>query len=159
VDVHYEIYDGIPVIGKWLTVSNGTTRSLGLDRVAVERLALVEAESAVDERPDVAWRTPPITVLSDYMFKGMDIVTGNQVARWTNDPAFDTQVSYALKTPCVLVCEPPIGPGVTLAPGEIFTSFRVLVRPATTPPNANARASPPGAPIAPSPPGAPKTPS
>lgn len=125
VDVHYEIYDGIPVIGKWLTVSNGTTRSLGLDRVAVERLALVEAESAVDERPDVAWRTPPITVLSDYMFKGMDIVTGNQVARWTNDPAFDTQVSYALKTPCVLVCEPPAGPGVTLAPGEIFTSFRV----------------------------------
>lgn len=125
VTVHHEIYDGLPVLGKWLTVSNGTERAITLDRFASERLAVVEAESAVDERTDIAWRTPAITVFSDYMFKGMDVVTGNQVASWRTDPDFKTQVSYALKTPCRLVCEPPIGPGVRLAPGETFTSFRV----------------------------------
>ncbi|MBL9135506.1 MAG: hypothetical protein JNK85_06540 [Verrucomicrobiales bacterium] len=125
VSLHYEIYDGIPVIGKWITVSNATSRTITIDRLTTERLAIVEAESAVDERPDIAWRTPAITTLSDYMFKGMDAVTGNQVARWTVDPAFDTQVSYPLKTPCILVCEPPIGPGVPLKPGEGLTSFRV----------------------------------
>ncbi|MCW5551967.1 MAG: alpha-galactosidase [Verrucomicrobiae bacterium] len=125
VTVHHEIYDGLPVLGKWLTVSNGTERAITLDRFASERLAVVEAESAVDERTDIAWRTPAITVFSDYMFKGMDVVTGNQVAAWRTDPEFKTQVSYALKTPCRLVCEPPIGPGVRLAPGETFTSFRV----------------------------------
>jgi len=124
VTVHHELYDGLPVLGKWLTVSNGTGRILTLDRFASERFAVVEAESAVDERTEIAWRTPPLTVLSDYMFKGMDVVTGNQVASWHPDPEFKTQVSYALKTPCRLVCEPPIGPGIKLAPGETFTSFR-----------------------------------
>lgn len=125
ITVHHELYDGLPVLGKWLTVSNGTARSITVDRFMSERLAMVEAESAVDERTDIAWRTPAITVLSDYMFKGMDVVTGNQVASWRTDPEFKTQVSYPLKTPCVLVCEPPIGPGVRLAPGETLTSFRV----------------------------------
>lgn len=124
VEVHYEVYDGLPVLGKWLRLQNRSNRSVRIDRVTTERLAAVEAESAVDERPNIAWRTPAIAVLSDYMFKGMDWVTGNQVARWTNDPAFTTQVSYELKTPCLLVCEPPIGPGVVLGPGETFTSFR-----------------------------------
>lgn len=124
VIIHHELYDGLPVLGKWLTVSNGTDRAITLDRFTSERLAVVEAESAVDERLDIAWRTPAITVLSDYMFKGMDVVTGNQVASWRPDPEFKTQVSYPLKTPCLLVCEPPLGPGVRLAPGETFTSFR-----------------------------------
>lgn len=124
VIIHHELYDGLPVLGKWLTVSNGTDRAITLDRFTSERLAVVEAESAVDERSDIAWRTPAITVLSDYMFKGMDVVTGNQIASWRADPEFKTQVSYPLKTPCLLVCEPPIGPGVRLAPGETFTSFR-----------------------------------
>lgn len=124
VTIHHELYDGLPVLGKWLTVSNGTTSAITLDRFSSERLAVVEAESAVDERTDIAWRTPAITVLSDYMFKGMDIVTGNQVASWRTDPEFKTQVSYNRNTPCLLVCEPPIGPGVRLAPGETFTSFR-----------------------------------
>ena len=124
VTVHHELYDGLPVLGKWLTVSNGTARTLTLDRFTSERLAVVEAESAVDERTDIAWRTPAITVVSDYMFKGMDVVTGNQVASWRTDPEFRTQVSYPLKTPCLLVCEPPIGPGLRLSPGGTFTSFR-----------------------------------
>ncbi len=124
VTVHHELYDGLPVLGKWLTVSNGTARTITLERFTSERLAIVEAESAVDERTEIAWRTPAITALSDYMFKGMDVVTGNQVASWRTDPEFKTQVSYALKTPCLLVCEPPIGPGARLAPGETFTSFR-----------------------------------
>jgi len=123
-DVHYEIYDGLPVIGKWVRIHNQTEHRLQIDRLTTERLAAVEAESAVDERPNIAWRTPAITVLSDYMFKGMDWVTGNQVARWTNDPAFTTQVSYELKTPCLLICEPPMGPAVRLENGETFTSFR-----------------------------------
>lgn len=124
VQVHYEIYQGVPVIGKWLTIRNGTGRTITLDRFSSERLAAVEAESAVDERPDIAWRTPAITVLSDYMFKGMDAVTGNQVGHWVTDPQYTTQVSYPLKTPCVLVCEPPLGPGARIEPGTTFTTFR-----------------------------------
>lgn len=122
--IHHEIYDGLPVLGKWLTVQNGTSNALTLDRFALERLAIVEAESAVDERPGVAWRTPAIDVLSDYMFKGMDLVTGNQIGSWQPDPGYRTQVSYAHKTPCLLVVAPPLGPGVRIPPGGSWTSFR-----------------------------------
>ncbi len=124
VTVHYELYDGVPVLGKWLTLSNGTDRAVSVDRFALERLAIVEAESAVDERASIHWRTPAIDVFSDYMFKGMDFVTGNQVASWQADPEYATQVSYNLKTPCVLVVEPAVGPGYRLEPGQSFTTFR-----------------------------------
>ncbi|MFO0898719.1 MAG: hypothetical protein U0836_14945 [Pirellulales bacterium] len=124
VTVRYELYDGLPVLGKWISVSNSSGQPVRLDRFESERLAVVEAESAVDERPGVAWRVPDLDVLSDYMFKGMDLSTGNQVAVWKEDPAYNTQVSYALKTPAVLVVRPPIGPGLTIPSGETWTSFR-----------------------------------
>lgn len=125
VTVHYELYDGLPVLGKWLTVSNGTSQPLTLDRVTTEVLAAVEAESAVDSRPTNRWRLPPLAVLSDYSFGGMDPVTSSRVTEWVADPEYRTQVHYARLTPCLLLCRPPIGPGVTLAPGEVWRSFRV----------------------------------
>lgn len=124
VTVHYELHDGLPVFGKWLTFQNNTGREIVLNRFTVERLAVTEAESAVDERTNIAWRVPAMDVLSDYMFKGMDVVTGNQIARWLPDPAYTSQVSYGLRTPCILQVQPPIGPGRHLAPGEAFTTFR-----------------------------------
>lgn len=127
VTIRYEIYDRIPVIGKSLTVTNKTDRPIKIDTLAVEVLAAVEGESSVDTRDIGQWRRPPIEVLSDYMFHGMDMDTANVVARWEADPAYKTQVSYNLQTPCLLVCRPPIGPGVTLKPGESLNSFRVYL--------------------------------
>ncbi len=125
VTVHYELYDGLPVLGKWLTVSNGTTKPVTLDRAITELLAAVEAESAVDARPTNKWRLPPISVMSDYSFGGMDPVTSCRVAEWLPDPEYRTQVHYERKTPCLLVCRPPIGPGVKLDPGQTWESYRV----------------------------------
>lgn len=122
--VHHEIYDGVPVVGKYLTVENKGSRPVTLDRFSNELLAVVETESAVDTRERHQWLPGPIDVLSDYMFKGMDSITANRIASWEKDPAYTTQVSYEMQTPCLLVCRPPVGPGVTLQPGEKFTGFR-----------------------------------
>lgn len=127
LQVHYEIYDGVPVLGKYFTLRNGTDHALTLDRVVLDRLAIVEAESAVDTRERFQWTTPAIDVLSDYMFKGMDPGTATQISSWQTDPEYGTQVSYEKQTPCLLVCQPTIGPGVTLKPGETFTSFRAYL--------------------------------
>lgn len=124
VTVHYEIYDGLPVIGKWISIKNAQAKPIRIDRFESERLAVVEGESAVDDRPDAAWRTPGIDVLSDYMFKGMDATTSNRVAAWEADPAYETQVNYNKKTPCLLVVRPPVGPGLEIDAGETWTSFR-----------------------------------
>ncbi len=124
VTIHYEIYDGIPVIGKWMTISNRGPSVITLEHFVQEHLAIVEAESAVDERKEFAWRTPGIDVFSDYMFHGMDFNTGNQTASWQTDKQYKSQVSYLLNTPCILMVQPPIGPDVQIKPNGFFTTFR-----------------------------------
>ena len=49
VQVHYEIYDGIPVIAKWLCLTNTTGKSVRLDAFASELLATVETAPKIDE--------------------------------------------------------------------------------------------------------------
>ena len=124
VTVHYELYDGLPVLGKWLTVSNGSAQAITIDRAATEMLAVVEAESAVDSRPTNKWRLPPLSLMSDYSFGGMDPVTSSRITEWLPDPDFKTQVHYLRQTPCLLLSRPPVGPGVTLAPGAVWQSWR-----------------------------------
>jgi hypothetical protein len=127
VAVRHEIYDGVPVVAKRVVITNGGQRAITIDGLTTEMLATVEGESNVDSREPAQWRRPPIEVLSDYMFHGVDADTANRVANWLPDPEYTTQVSYNLQTPCLLVCKPPIGPGKSLAPGESLTSFWVYL--------------------------------
>ena len=58
VELHYEIYDGAPIIGKWLIVKNETGAEIKLDKFTLEELAFVEYESDVDHDPAILsmWR-------------------------------------------------------------------------------------------------------
>jgi hypothetical protein len=128
VEVHYEIYDGLPLLAKWLTIRNTTSRPIILNSVTVERLAIVEPESIVDGGP-ANFRRPyrALEVFSDYSFGGN--MTGNADApavRWKSDPVYETQVHYERQTPCLLECSLPIGPEVAIAPRGTFESFRVF---------------------------------
>lgn len=127
VTIHYELYDGLPVMGKWLTVSNLSQRAITVDGLTTELLALVEGESAVDARESGRWRLPAVSVISDYSFGGMDPTTANRVAQWLPDPQYLTQVHYERKTPALLACRAPAGPGVRLEPGQSLASFRIWV--------------------------------
>ena len=42
VSVHYELYDGAPILSKWITVENGTDREIVVDKFRCELLAAVE---------------------------------------------------------------------------------------------------------------------
>jgi hypothetical protein len=125
VEVRYELYDGLPVIGKQLVVVNKGDRTVRVDRFASEVLALVEAESAVGEQP--VWRMPNVHVGSDFMFGGDTPANASKVVHWIPDPAYGTQVNYGLTMPAILECRPPLGPGVELKPGETFESFRAFL--------------------------------
>jgi len=124
VAVHYEMYDGIPLLSKWFTLSNGGPQSVVLDTFTSEILAAVEYESVVDKRE--RWDYPNIHVQSDYSFRGMDFQTANQTTHWVIDPQYNTQVSASSTTPNLLESRPPIGPGVRIEPGKTFESFRTF---------------------------------
>jgi hypothetical protein len=124
VAVHYEMYDGIPLLCKWLTVSNGGPESVTLNTFTSEILAAVEYESVVDKRE--RWEYPNIHVQSDYSFRGMDHQTADHTTYWVVDPQYNTQVNSASQTPNMLESRPPIGPGASIEPGKVFESFRTF---------------------------------
>ncbi len=122
VAAHYEMYDGLPALAKWLTVENHSAKTVRLDRFTSEILGVVEAESIVDAANQ--WASPPIEVLSDYAFGGGTPHNSNHTTYWMPDTAYTTQVSYELKTPCLLECRPPLGPAIDIAPQASFSTFR-----------------------------------
>lgn len=123
VQVHYELYDGLPLLCKWITVRAGA-HSVRLNAFKAEVLAAVEPESSVDFTPE--WEPPVLHVETDMAFDGMNVKGASPAVQWKNDPFYTTQVNYELKTPCLLECAPPIGPDQIIQPGKSFESFRVF---------------------------------
>lgn len=48
VEVHYEIYDGIPAMSKWLRIINNSNKKVRLDSFSSELLALVETAPKIE---------------------------------------------------------------------------------------------------------------
>ncbi len=128
VSIHYEMYDGLPVISKWITVHNNTDTMVTLDRFRGEELAVVEQANWVETRDGVPFPRPDyLHVETDFAFGGFNPGNANRHAvHWRADPEFKTQVNYSLQTPCLMVVEPTYGPEQEIAPGETFESFRIF---------------------------------
>lgn len=124
VSIHYEMYDGIPLIAKWMTIENAGEQEIHLETFTSDLLAVVEYESVVDIRD--RWEYPNLHVESDFAFQGMDARTANRTVNWVPDPQYDTQVNYHRRTPNMLEVKPPIGPDVYIQPGETFETFRTF---------------------------------
>jgi hypothetical protein len=78
--VHYELYDGIPLLCKWLELQNKTPRGIRLNSFISELLAAVEGEVSVDAPEQ--WVYPDIHVESDYAFHGMTPKSANTTTHW-----------------------------------------------------------------------------
>ncbi len=124
VKVHYEIYDGIPLLCKWVTVENTGRDPLVVNNIKSEHLALAEAESAVEFNH--RWEMPPVFAESDFAFGSMSPnAAQNACVEWLTDPAYTTQVNYNLNTPTILSCMPKTGIGETLQAGQYLESPRL----------------------------------
>jgi len=108
VTVWYELYDGIPVMAKWVTVANGGKKPIRLDGLETELLAINEEQK------------PLFHAESDYNFNTM-VTTA-----WGVDADYTTQVDFKCESPILMSSRYPSGPGVTLAPGDTFESFRTF---------------------------------
>ena len=125
VKVHYAIYDGIPLIAKWVTIENGGAFSFKINRVKNEVLALVEEESAVVGKPEHMQKQQGIYVETNYAFNNaMRYEISDQTTHWKTDSSYTSQVNYYYDTPCILEVYPDKAPGIELKPGELFTSVR-----------------------------------
>lgn len=125
VVVHYELYDGIPLIVKWVEVINKSSNNIVVNRIVNESLGLVEEESAVVGSPEQMKKQHGIYVETNYAFNNaMRYDISDQTTHWVTDSSYTSQVNYNYQTPCVLEVYPEKVMAVVLAPGETIKSPR-----------------------------------
>jgi len=108
VSVHYETYDGVPVLSKWIEIRNEGEREMVIELLACEILAVNEREKH------------RLHVESDCAFSGM------ATTHWGPDPDYKTQIDYHYQMPLLMTSTYPLGPGVAITPGDRFESFRTF---------------------------------
>ena len=124
IKVNYEIYDGIPLICKWISIDNLSDIAITVNKFKSEILALAEPESMVDDKKH--WLLPNITIETDYQFGGMSSENPEKSSfSWSLDSLYLIQVNYNRLTPCLLECYPKIGPEQEIGKGKSFDSFRI----------------------------------
>ena len=139
--VHYEIYQEIPVITKWVSLKNNSDKTITIDELTTEILAVVEKESEVNlarstrprEHKDyidpndlAAMSNLRLHVQSDYAFCGGTPKSSDQTNFWEADPEYKTQVNYDLTWPHLFTSRYPYGPGAKIEAGGSFTSFHTF---------------------------------
>ena len=130
VKVHYEIYDGIPLISKWISLDNNSLKPVTLNQYKSEILAVTETENSTPYNEKLT--TPNITVESDFVHNSKSIPNNNfsEIAterhvHWEKDPLYKTQIDWNLRNPCLLIAKPQYGPAQEVGSGETFASHRI----------------------------------
>lgn len=125
VSVHYELYDGLPLIVKWLSVTNNSKEVITIGQVTNEVLAIVEEESAVVGTPEQMKKQHGLYVETNYAFNNaMRYDISDQTTHWKTDSSYTSQVNYNYQTPCLLEISPDKVIAVELQQGETFNSVR-----------------------------------
>lgn len=123
--VQYELYDGLPLIVKSVTVHNQSGKGIVVNRIVHESLGLVEEEGAVVGSPDQMKKQHGIYVETNYAFNNaMRYDISDQTTHWITDSSYTSQVNYNYQTPCVLEVYPEKVTAVRLNPGEEIRSPR-----------------------------------
>jgi hypothetical protein len=122
VRVHYEIYDGIPLISKWISIDNQTGKAVSLNGFTTEIIAAVEGRTEEDEQS--GWEKPNIHIETDYGSSVRGRTDYEDVVTWIPDSTYTSQISWELATPCLLTVQPPLGPDQVIDNGAGFESFR-----------------------------------
>ncbi|WP_373523430.1 alpha-galactosidase [Aquiflexum sp.] len=123
--IHYEIFDDLPLIAKYLTMENHSNKSITINQVVNENLGSVEEESAVVGSTEKMKKTHQLYIENNFAFNNaMHAELSSQATHWKPDPGYTSQVNYDLHTPSIMEVYPEEGIGMKLLPGENFKSIR-----------------------------------
>ena len=126
IEIHYEMYDGLPLLSKWAIIRNNSDQDIVVDSFTLEQLAVVEHSNWVEARKGVALPKPDyLHVETDFAFGGFNHQNANRhVVHWKVDPLYTTQVNYLKQSPCLLNIRPTYGPNQKVKSSETFETFR-----------------------------------
>ncbi|TDW97531.1 alpha-galactosidase [Dinghuibacter silviterrae] len=116
VEVHYVLYDNLPLFCKWLILRNEGA-PVKVDRVVNEILATPDGSSTA--------KPHGIYLESNYAFNGsMRYELSDQTAHWMADSGYTSQVNCGGQNPCLAEVYPDKGPGVILRTNDTLESVR-----------------------------------
>lgn len=125
VEIHYAVFDGIPLLSKWVCVKNRGEEGLRVDQIVHEILAAPEEESAVVGKTTQMKVPHSLYIENDFAFNNsMKASLSDQATHWKADSTYTSQVNYDYQTPCLLEIYPEKGMHITLGKGEEMTSVR-----------------------------------
>ncbi|MEZ4901327.1 MAG: alpha-galactosidase [Spirosomataceae bacterium] len=125
VAIHYEIFDGIPVLNKWVTIENKSNNAVIINQVVNEILAMPEEESAVVGKPEKMKKPQKLYIENNFAYNNaMRYELSDQATHWKIDSSYTSQVNYNFETPCVVEVYPNLGVGIELPPNEQYKSIR-----------------------------------
>lgn len=125
VYVHYAIFDGIPLVSKWVTIENKSRNDVTVDQVVNEILAVTEEESAVVGKPEEMAKPNGLYIENNFAFNNsMRYPLSDQATHWKVDKSYTSQVNYDYQTPCLLEVHPKVAMGTRLKTGEKLESIR-----------------------------------
>ena len=142
VTVHYEMYEGLPVVAKSLTVKNGGTETVVVEKTWCEVLAVTQDQvdrlhSESDYSFALAYAHPEGSALLHFTGTFKDYIGFGGTTAWEVDPEY---TSWATANPTedtflgfqhrnLMTSRLPIGPAEHLEPGaehRSFTTFELL---------------------------------
>ena len=144
VTVHYEIYDGLPLIGKWLSFANFGDTTVKLDRTLIEELAVTDenADKVFVESEYNHFRAVPVRWSVDSEFRTdsgpvyTERMSDYRLRYWSPEELDNAPGSYhgpqdghpewqgEYRSRSLLRVQYPVGPAKTLAPGESWSTFK-----------------------------------
>ena len=126
VDVHYELYDGLPLFSKWLVIRNTTGKTVRVNSFVSEELRLANVERGLHPGPGVEF--PLLHVQTDYSFGsgGMTPDGGQHAVHWGDDQEYARTTMSGNGGPMLLECKLRLGPEQDLPAGKEFESFRAF---------------------------------
>ncbi|WP_316838517.1 LamG-like jellyroll fold domain-containing protein [Pedobacter gandavensis] len=136
VTVHYELYEGMPVIAKWLTISNNTGTSFVVRETETEVLAINQDQvKRIHMESDYSFALANADraggALMHYKEAPPAYQTGESTTAWRIDEDYHTWASHnqaedkflGFPHHNLLVSRVPMGPSETLKSNTQFTSF------------------------------------
>ncbi len=131
ISVNYELYDGIPVISKWVTVKNNSDEPVKIDQIISEFIGVADHDpyGGYREQHDLKVK-PNIHFETDYAFSaGRVKVANNQTVHWETDQDYETQISWIQDIPNTMRIYPKYGYHLHVGAGESFESIRAFILP------------------------------
>jgi hypothetical protein len=136
IDVHYEIYDFIPVISKWISLENGSDKEIIVRETECEVLAINQDQvDRIHVESDYSFAlvngNPRGSGLLHYAGEPKSYHAGQTTTRWKVDPEYNTWATHnaaedgflGYRHYNLLTSQLPMGPSELVKKGESFKSF------------------------------------